>query len=75
MIIAVTLMGGFKELTPDTGKLELDDASSITDALKSLGIDPARAQVVLVNGRPQADHAQALSDEDQITVIPLVGGG
>ena len=68
-------MGGLKEHAPSDGKLQLPGGSTIADALAALQIDPARAQVVLHNGRPQANHGQDLSEQDELTVIPLVGGG
>jgi len=74
-VVRINLMGGLKELTPTDGQLELTASATITDVLAALEIDPARAQVVMVNGRPQTDHQQVLSADDELTVIPLVGGG
>jgi sulfur carrier protein ThiS len=75
IVVRINLMGGLKELTPTDGQLELTASATITDVLAALEIDPARAQVVMVNGRPQTDHQQVLSADDELTVIPLVGGG
>ena len=75
IVVRINLMGGLKELTPSDSQLELSVGATIAEALAVLTIDPARAQVVMVNGRPQTDHQQHLSVNDELTVIPLVGGG
>jgi sulfur carrier protein ThiS len=75
IVVRINLMGGLKELTPGDSQLELSAGATISDVLAALKIDPARAQIVLVNGKPHPDHEHGLSDQDELTVIPLVGGG
>jgi sulfur carrier protein ThiS len=75
IVVRINLMGGLKELTPSDSQLELAAGAAISDVLAALNIDPAQAQIVLVNGRPHPDHGHGLSDQDELTVIPLVGGG
>ncbi len=75
IVVRINLMGGLKELTPGDSQLTLSAGSAISDVLAALNINPARAQIVLVNGKPHPDHGHGLSDQDELTVIPLVGGG
>ena len=75
MVIQIKLMGAFKYKTPTDGKLELPDSASVTAALTALGIADERVQVLTINGSMIRDRAHPLSDGDEMTVIPPVGGG
>ena len=75
MVIQIKLMGTFKDRTPADGKLELPDNASVAAALAALEIGDERVQVLTINGSMIRDHAQPLSDGDEMTVIPPVGGG
>ena len=75
MQIRVQLMGGMKAKAPPDNVLELDDGASITGALDRLDIAANQVQVVMHNGRPQANRETVLAEGDELTVIPLAGGG
>jgi len=75
MRIGIKLMGALKAKSPAGGALELADGSTIRDALAALSIDESRLQVVMLNGKPQPDRTISLSSDDELTMLPLVGGG
>jgi molybdopterin converting factor small subunit len=75
MKINIKLMGMLRDKTPDGGALELPDCAAISDALQALDIDASSVQVFTVNGQLQRDNSFALSDGDELSVIPPVGGG
>jgi molybdopterin converting factor small subunit len=75
MQIKIKLMGMLRDKTPDGGCIELPAAATIADALLALDIDAGSAQVFTVNGQLQRDKAHPLSDGDELSVIPPVGGG
>ena len=75
MQVRVKLMGALKDKTPVDERLDLPAAATIEDALQSLEITAPQIQIVMVNGRPQPDRSQALSPDDELTVLPPVGGG
>ncbi len=73
--VRITLMGGLKDKAPPEDRLQLAEGSSIHDALRELGIQPAETQIVMRNGKPQMNRDLPLADGDQLTVLPLIGGG
>ena len=75
MIIRIKLMGMLKDRGPADGQLELADGGTITDALHSLQIPVDSVQVFTVNGNLERDKGRTLSDNDELTVLPPVGGG
>lgn len=75
MVIQIKLMGAFKEKMPVDGKLELPANASVTTALTALEIEDKRVQVLTINGSMIRDRSHPLSDGDEMTVIPPVGGG
>ena len=75
MQVSVKLMGIFKDKTPDGGKLELADGTSIKDALTALDIQSDRIHVVSVNGEFHREYDRALQAGDELTIVPPVSGG
>lgn len=75
MRVRVKLLGTLKEKTPPGGHLDLPERATIDDALSRLDIAAAQVQMVMVNGRMQANRQAPLSDDDELTVIAPVGGG
>lgn len=75
MHVHIKLMGALKSRAPDNGALELPEGADIDAALRALEIAPEQVQVVMLNGRPQADRSRALSPDDELTVLAPVGGG
>ena len=75
MQIQLQLMGGLKAKSPPGNRLEVPEGATIDSVLSSLGIDPKEFQIVMHNNRPQPDRSTPLSPDDQLTVVPPVGGG
>lgn len=75
MQVRIQLMGGLKANAPPENVLELEEGASISGALDRLEIAGSQVQVVMHNGRPQANRETVLTDGDELTVIPLAGGG
>ena len=58
--------------------LELPDGAVLGDAMNALGIDEARALMVIANGRVVVKSARAthqLEDGDEIQILPPLKGG
>ena len=75
MRIRLKLMGTLKARTPVGGVLEVADGATIEDVLRALDIAPQRLRVFTVNGQFERDSRRALAPNDELTVIPPVGGG
>jgi len=75
MRVRVKLMGALKGKTPEGGTLELPDEATVDTLLATLEIDPRVVQVVMVNNKPQKDRTLPLSPDDELTILPPVGGG
>lgn len=75
MDIKIKLMGIFKDKTPAGGKIELQDGSTIEDALAALGIPANSAQVFTVNGQVERDRRRVLAPGAELAVLPPMGGG
>ena len=75
MRITVKLMGVLKEKTPRDAQLELDDPATIAGALEALEIPAGTVHVFLVNNNLERDTDRALAADDELTILPPVGGG
>ena len=75
MKIQVKLMGVLKDKNPPDHELELSDGDSIETALTALDIPIDSVQVFTINGQIVRDRGHALSEGDELTVLPPVGGG
>ena len=75
MQVSVKLMGVLKDKMPASGSLELTEGATIDDALRALEIPAENVQVFTVNGSLERDRGRALSQDDELSVIPPVGGG
>ena len=84
MKVEVRLYANLRERLPDAPRgratLELDEGASLQDLLDRLGIPPAQAQMVLVNGvqavrAPAARAARALAAGDEVAIFPPLAGG
>ena len=75
MRIRLKLMGVLKARTPEGGVLEVADGATIEDVLHALEIAPRRLRVFTVNGQFERDSRRVLAPNDELTVIPPVGGG
>ena len=68
-------MGLLKDRTPPEGRLTLATAATIADALATLQIPRESVQVFSVNGALVHDPSPTLTEGDELTVLPPVGGG
>ncbi len=75
MEIRVKLMGVLRDKTPEGGALQMSENGTIRDALEALEIPLEIAQTFTVNGQLSRDQSLVLSDSDELTVLPPVGGG
>jgi len=75
MQIRLKLMGMLKARTPAGGVLEVADGATIDDVLRALGITSQTLRVFTVNGRFERDRSRVLAANDELSVIPPVGGG
>jgi sulfur carrier protein ThiS len=75
MQIRLKLMGMLKARTPAGGVLEVADGATIDDVLHALGITSQTLRVFTVNGQFERDRSRVLAANDELSVIPPVGGG
>jgi len=75
MEIRVKLMGILKDKSPSNGKIEVPDGGTIEDALRAVGIPVDSVQVFTVNGQVERNRQCALSADDELTILPPMGGG
>ena len=75
MQIRLKLMGVIKDKTPADGLLELPDGATIEDALVRLDIPVESVQTFTINGQLERDRNRTLTADDELTVLPPVGGG
>ena len=68
-------MGVLKKRTPEGGTLDLDDGSTIKDALAALDLPNKRINAVSLNGKVERDFSRPLKAGDELIVLPPVGGG
>jgi len=68
-------MGMLKEKMPEDGKLDVADEATISDVLSVLEIPADSVQVFTVNGSLERDKSRVLAVDDELSVLPPVGGG
>jgi len=73
--IRLKLMGVLKPRTPAGGAVEVADGATIDDVLRALDIAAPSLRVFTVNGVFERDRARVLAHDDELIVIPPVGGG
>lgn len=75
MRVKVKLMGLLKAASPADGTLEVPDEATIAEVLAQLEVDGQAVQVVSVNGSLQRDKQARLKPNDEMLVVPPIGGG
>jgi molybdopterin converting factor small subunit len=73
--VQIKLMGMLKDKGPAGGELKLADDATIKDSLVAMEIPVESVHVFTVNGTLERDKMRVLSDGDELTVLPPVGGG
>ena len=75
MLVHLKLMGTLKTKTPPGGTLELPDNATIASVLQALDIRAESVQVFTVNGQLERNRDRVLGPNDELSVLPPVGGG
>ena len=75
MIVQLKLMGMLKDKSPENGQIQVPDHGTITTVLEALDIPLDSVQVFTLNGALERDKSRVLSADDELTILPPVGGG
>ena len=75
MEVRLKLMGNLRAKSPDGNTLDVLDGATIDDVLKALDIPSDHVHLVMVNDRHELDRSHALAPNDELMVMPPVGGG
>ena len=75
MQVRVKLMGVLKQKTPDGGKLDLSEGSTLEQALLSLDISGEAVQAISINGKFERDLSRTLEANDELVILAPVSGG
>jgi molybdopterin converting factor small subunit len=76
MRVKVELHAVLRELLPGgKGEVEVQTASTVTDLLDQLKVDPELRELVTINGDQIHDLATQLREGDTVAVFPAVAGG
>ncbi len=74
MIVQVRLFATFRQGRFKKQQLELTDRSHMTDLLEQIDIPAQEVGILLVNGRDSSLDCK-LSENDQVSIFPTLGGG
>ncbi len=74
MKTTIKLFASLREGRFDSRPCNLAEGATVQDALDSLGISPAEAAILFLNGR-HTKPEQVLTEGDSLAVFPPVGGG
>lgn len=75
MNVRVKLMASLRDKSPDDASIELPEGASINDALTALDIPGDHVHLVMVNNQMERDRDRVLAEDDELLVMPPVGGG
>ncbi len=75
MKIRLKLMGNLRAKLADGNTLDVPDGTTIDGVLKKLDIPSNHVHLVMVNDRHELDRTYALTLDDELMVMPPVGGG
>ena len=70
MELRVKRMGALKAQTPPNNQLTLPEGAAIDGNLQVLDLAGTHVQIVMVNSR-----SQVLGGDEELTILPPVGGG
>jgi molybdopterin synthase catalytic subunit len=74
MHVTVRLFAGLRERA-GTGKLELDDVTTVADVWPALGLGDEPGGLLYAVNRAYVEQTHELHDGDEVAVIPPVSGG
>ena len=74
MIVEVRLFATFRQGRFKKQQLELAQGCHMTDLLEQLDIPAEEVGILLVNGRDSSPDC-VLSENDQVSIFPTLGGG
>jgi molybdopterin synthase catalytic subunit len=74
MHVTVRLFAGLRERA-GTGKLELDDVTTVADVWPALGLGDEPGGVLYAVNRTYVEQTHELHDGDEVALIPPVSGG
>jgi molybdopterin synthase catalytic subunit len=74
MHVTVRLFAGLRERA-GTGKLELDDVTTVADVWPALGLGDEPGGLLYAVNRAYVEQTHELRDGDEVAVIPPVSGG
>ncbi len=74
MKIRLKLMGVLRERTPEEMP-DWPEGTTIRDVLSQIGVETSEVQICSVNGALARDLDRPLHDNDELQVLPPVGGG
>ena len=74
MHVTVRLFAGLRERA-GTGKLELDDVTTVADVWPALGLGDEPGGVLYAVNRAYVEQTHELHDGDEVALIPPVSGG
>lgn len=75
MEITTKLMGMLKSQSPPDNRLVLDDGASVATALDRLQVPADHVHLIMVNSQIERDLQRVLKPDDELMVMPPVGGG
>jgi len=75
MEIRLKLMGMLKDRTPPGGEFTIAQDATIEAVLQALEIEVDSVHVFTVNGQLIRDKQHVLKANDELTILPPVGGG
>jgi sulfur-carrier protein len=74
MLITIKLFATFREGRFKIEEREVPEGTTISDILKSLGIEEVEIGTLFVKGR-HAEIDRVLNEGEAVAIFPLVGGG
>lgn len=74
MDIEIKCFATLSRFTPAGGRMQIDDGTTVSGVMQSLGIAPDDVKIVFINGIHAAPETP-LNPGDRLGLFPAVGGG
>jgi molybdopterin converting factor small subunit len=75
MQIRLKLMGILRAKAPEGNLLDIPDGASIEDVMQTLDIPTTHVHLAMIDGQHQRDRTTALAENQELMLMPPVGGG